>query len=210
MHILISIKHRLTKSEFLILKQVIKLDFKMIFSRATEYAVQAMLYLAKTHQSDSTKRVLTKEISESHNIPYFFLAKIIQDLSKGNLITSMKGPNGGLSLAEPPSEITLFDVLNAVDSTRYLDQCVIGFPKCKEDTPCPLHYEWKRIKFEVFELLKNKTLSSLTVDAIFIDGRLMIPPTIEGLLMSPNDLTFAQPRASVSAKNAPTNKRTIK
>lgn len=146
----------------------------MIFSRASEYAIQAMLYLAKAAPGSFLQ---TREVAEKNDIPYYFLAKIVQDLARANLLSSSKGPNGGISLARPPAEIAIIDIIAAVDSTQYLSRCVIGFPECKPETPCPLHYEWQRIKENIFRVIEDKTLQDLVADATFQNGRLIVPLT---------------------------------
>lgn len=152
----------------------------MIFSRAAEYAIQAMLYLAKSGKSKGDANhsyVQTKEIADSHDIPYYFLAKIVQDLARAELISSSKGPAGGITLTRKPNEITILNIIAAVDSTKYLSRCVIGFPDCAPETPCPLHYDWQEIKEKIFGVIEDKTLEDLVAGASFINGRLMVPLT---------------------------------
>jgi len=150
----------------------------MIFSRAAEYAIQAMLYLAKWHETHPEERYLqTREIAEAQEIPYYFLAKIVQDLTRFELLTSAKGPQGGIALARSPEEIRILDIIAAVDSTQYLSRCVIGYPECTPETPCPLHYDWQKIKTQIFHIIEHVTLADLIKDAQFQNGRLVAPLT---------------------------------
>jgi Rrf2 family protein len=159
----------------------------MIFSRASEYAIQAMLYLAKRwlDETKSAKKsetnrarhgfIQTKEIADAHGMPYYFLAKLVQDLTRAGLVASTKGPGGGIRLARDPREITVLDVARSVDNLQYVTDCVIGYEKCSPDHPCPLHYEWEKIRQRIFDVIRDRTLADLVANATFEDGRLMAP-----------------------------------
>ncbi len=146
----------------------------MIFSRASEYAIQAMLYLAKRELMDGKKLIQTREIAESHAIPYHFLAKIVQDLAKADLIVSLKGPSGGIGLAHDSKEISVLEIVRSVDNIQYVTDCVVGYEKCSADSPCPLHFEWEKIRNVIFNLIREKTLRELVEDTEFSNGRLLV------------------------------------
>lgn len=146
----------------------------MIFSRASEYAIQAMLYLSKRRSTDGLKLVQTKEIADAHDIPYHFLAKIVQDLAKANLVVSSKGPSGGVGIAHDAKEITVLEVVKAVDNIQYVTDCVVGYEKCNAETPCPLHHEWEKIRQTIFKLIKEKNLADLIQNTQFSNGRLLV------------------------------------
>ncbi len=154
----------------------------MIFSRASEYAIQAMLYLAKREMMDGKKLIQTREIAESHTIPYHFLAKIVQDLAKADLIVSLKGPSGGIGLAHDSKEISVLEIVRSVDNIQYVTDCVVGYEKCSSESPCPLHYEWEKIRNVIFNLIREKTLRELVENTEFANGRLLVssPQTTEG------------------------------
>ncbi|MCX7930011.1 MAG: Rrf2 family transcriptional regulator [Chlorobi bacterium] len=158
----------------------------MIFSRASEYAIQALLYLAKRWLEETKTKtnsihqrrhsyIQTKEIAEAHSMPYYFLAKLVQDLTRAGLISSTKGPGGGIRLARDPRDITILDVARSVDNLQYVTDCVIGYEKCSPESPCPLHYEWEKIRQRIFEIIRDKTLAELVENATFVNGRLMAP-----------------------------------
>ncbi|MFM7774083.1 MAG: RrF2 family transcriptional regulator [Candidatus Kapaibacterium sp.] len=145
----------------------------MIFSRASEYAIQAMLYLAKRTVSEGKKVVQTREIADAHGIPYHFLAKIVQDLAKADLIISLKGPNGGIGLAHSASNITVLEIVRSVDNIQYVTDCVVGYDKCNSENPCPLHHDWEKIREIIFNLIREKKLADLIDDTEFVNGRLL-------------------------------------
>lgn len=130
----------------------------MVLSRACEYAIQAVLYLAR-EKSDSY--VSIKEIAEKTNISFHFLGKILQKLTQQEILNSYKGPNGGVILAKPAKEITLWDVVAAIDGVDLCTKCVVGFPRCDEQHHCDLHYRWVQIRQDICDMLSEKSIADL-------------------------------------------------
>lgn len=122
-----------------------------------------MLYIAMHSTKD--KNVGLIEIAENQEIPRHFLSKILQQLVKAGLLESMKGPNGGFKLSKKPNKITLLHIIKAIDGLEVFTQCGIGFKKCSDDHPCPIHHDFKVVRDKVHELFKKKTLDELVQDA---------------------------------------------
>lgn len=141
------------KSEIIIIENLI-----MILSRACEYAMQAVLYLAR-QQRDSY--ISIKEIAEKNDISFHFLVKILQKLTQQGILNSYKGPRGGVSLAKPAREITPWDIVAAIDGVDFCQKCVVGFPECDEHHPCDLHYKWAKIRQEICDMLSEKSIAEL-------------------------------------------------
>ncbi|HAL57185.1 MAG TPA: transcriptional regulator [Bacteroidetes bacterium] len=131
----------------------------LIFSKSCEYALQAILYLARQPQGEPA---LLREISDSLNIPHHFLNKVLQTLTRDEIVASFKGSNGGFALGRSPKEITLSDIVRAVDGESFLDHCVLGFPACGDKNPCPVHPQWKRAKVVIQDMIHRKTLFELS------------------------------------------------
>ena len=130
----------------------------VLFSRQCEYALQAVTYLALMPEGDRTSiRELTKKIE----IPYHFLAKILQDLTYKGLLISQKGPTGGFALAKSPKDITLFDVVEAIDGEAFVTQCVMGFPECTGKNPCAVHSKWGELRESLRLTLVNKSVAQM-------------------------------------------------
>jgi Rrf2 family protein len=110
-----------------------------MLSRACEYGLQSTIYLAKKPEREYT---LIREISKGLSIPHHFLSKIMQTLVKKGLLVSHKGPKGGLALSKKPSEITMMDVVTAIDGTDFVTRCIMGLKNCDENSKCPLHVAW--------------------------------------------------------------------
>ncbi|MEB3195994.1 MAG: Rrf2 family transcriptional regulator [Candidatus Sericytochromatia bacterium] len=91
-----------------------------MITRATEYACLAMLYLAKQPQGET---VNTADVAREERIPPSFLAKVINQLSKAGLLTSRRGPSGGLELARDAQAITLKQVVEAIEGELAVNLC---------------------------------------------------------------------------------------
>ena len=102
-----------------------------------------------------------KELTAKMKIPYHFLAKILQDLTHKGLLVSQKGPTGGFALARAPKEITLFDIVEAIDGTSFSTECILGFPECSGKNPCSVHEKWGSSRQELRTLLISKTVAQM-------------------------------------------------
>ena len=139
-----------------------------MFSTSCQYGLQGMLYIAI--HSSKEKNVGLIEIAENQEIPRHFLSKILQQLVKAGLLESMKGPNGGFKLSKKPGKITLLHIIKAIDGLEVFTQCGIGFKKCSDDHPCPIHHDFKIVRDKVYELFKKKTLKELVYEAEHGEG----------------------------------------
>jgi Rrf2 family iron-sulfur cluster assembly transcriptional regulator len=130
----------------------------VVFSRSCEYALQAILYLSRQPENEPA---LLRDISERLNIPHHFLSKVLQALTRTDVVVSYKGANGGFALGRSPKEITLGDIVKAIDGEAFLNHCVLGFPGCGDDNPCPVHPQWKKAKQIIHDMLHKKTVYDL-------------------------------------------------
>jgi Rrf2 family iron-sulfur cluster assembly transcriptional regulator len=130
----------------------------VIFSKKCEYGMQAVLFLA----AQKTGTVVSAgKISKILKIPREFISKILQSLRDSGIIRSTKGKSGGFFLAKPASQIKLIDIVEAIDGLDMFNSCVLGFPECTPDTPCPVHDSWGILRTKAFEMLSNETLDKL-------------------------------------------------
>ncbi len=127
----------------------------IFFSRQCEYAIQSVIYLAQKKEGQLTT---IKEISSHLKIPFHFLGKIFQKLTRKRLLRSTKGVSGGFCLAKPASEIVLMDIILAVDGPDIMNLCVLGYKECSKTEPCPMHGEWKETKETFFASLNKKNI----------------------------------------------------
>jgi len=144
----------------------------MIYSSACEYAIRAATHLALRYDEELVK---VREISESEEIPAPFLASVLQRLVMAGILRSARGPTGGYSLSRPPSEISLYDIREAVDGTADLEGCGVGLGRCSDDMPCPLHDTWKPVRTRIREYLKQTDLAQVA-DALAAKRALIRSP----------------------------------
>ncbi|OGO65390.1 MAG: hypothetical protein A2030_09335 [Chloroflexi bacterium RBG_19FT_COMBO_50_10] len=111
----------------------------MQITRQADYAVRAMVYLAQLGQD---QRAATGQIAKEKSIPPSFLAKIVSQLSVAGLLQTSRGARGGVSLAKHPEEISLLDVVEAIDGPILLNDCVGETSTCILDDNCPLKPVW--------------------------------------------------------------------
>lgn len=142
----------------------------MLFSKACEYGIRAMLFLAS---QENDKPVRVREIAETLKIPIPFLSKIVHSLSRNQLIHSQKGPGGGVTLAKAPSEITLLQVVEVIDGLNLFQACALGIPHCSDDFPCPLHEQWRTLRTEIQEMLTHRTLDQI-IDQLHTRGWILV------------------------------------
>jgi len=127
----------------------------IIFSRQCEYALQAVLYLALKPQGEM---ISIRELTNKLEIPYHFVAKILQDLTRKKLLTSHKGPSGGFALGMPAKDITIYKIIEAIDGDSFLHNCILGFPNCANDKPCAVHDQWSDIRDRINKMLITKNI----------------------------------------------------
>jgi Rrf2 family iron-sulfur cluster assembly transcriptional regulator len=130
----------------------------LIFSRQCEYALQAVLYLALRPEGEMKS---IRDLAKKLGIPYHFLGKIMQDLTRKKLMVSLKGPTGGFALAVPAREVTLYQIVDAIDGPGFMRNCVLGFPECSETNHCSVHAVWGKVRDEVYQMLISRNIAEL-------------------------------------------------
>lgn len=136
----------------------------VIFSKKCEYGLQAVLYLSTLDEYNNMASA--EEISKKLNIPKEFVSKILQTLALKKIVASKKGNSGGFYLDRPPSEIKLIEIVEAIDGLALFNNCVLGFPDCSPDKPCPVHKKWGKLRKEAYEMLTNETLEQFKKKAV--------------------------------------------
>jgi len=124
----------------------------MQITRQADYALRAMLYLAKL---EPTQRAATSQIAEEQHIPPSFLAKIISQLSIAGLIHTSRGARGGVSLARTPEEISILEVVEAIDGPIALNECTDNPSACQFGEDCPLRPLWCDTQAELVKRLRK-------------------------------------------------------
>ena len=134
----------------------------MQITRQADYAVRAVLHLSRL---GNTQRASTSSVADEQHIPPSFLAKIISQLSIAGLLHTSRGARGGVTLAREPKDITLLEVIEAIDGPIQLNECAGENSTCTFDHECPLRPVWcdaqedlvKRLRGTNFEMLMSQS-----------------------------------------------------
>lgn len=130
----------------------------MIYSRSAEYAIRAFVYLAQVPEG---KYAMVKNIAEESEIPTHFLAKILQQLARKGFLRSSKGPTGGFALRKSPDDITLLEIVDAIDGLAEYERCPSGMTECNDEAPCGMHESWKELRSRIIGYLEGTTISDV-------------------------------------------------
>lgn len=149
-----------------------------MFSKATEYALRATIYIAQYGTEDN--KIGLAEISKAIESPPSFTAKILQALRKDNrIIRSVSGPNGGFYMSESAGKLPIRVILEAMGEGNLLDKCVLGLSQCSEAQPCPMHFQYKQVKAKLIKLFETKTIQRLADEVkkgkVFINNEDRLP-----------------------------------
>lgn len=130
-----------------------------MFSQTVEYALRAAVYLASSEEEVSP----VDAIASKTRVPPSYLSKVLQNLHKASLLHSKRGVQGGYSLARSPSELTILDVVNAVEPIQRIHTCPLDL-EAHGAVLCPLHRRLDAALAEVENAFANTTLQELLDD----------------------------------------------
>lgn len=136
-----------------------KTKLKMILSKTVGYALRALIYLV-SYQKEK-KPIGIKEIAEGLEVPRPYLSKIMQELSKRDVIGSLKGPNGGFLTNENTLQTNILKIVEILDGLGSFQSCILGLNKCDNANPCPVHDELIVHRESLLETLRNKKIIDL-------------------------------------------------
>ena len=130
-----------------------------MLGKTTEYAIRSLVYIFIRNQEG--KRPGFKEISKKIDSPEQFTAKILQNLARAELISSMKGRGGGFFFDQPATLLTIFEVIRVIEGEKFFFKCGFGLNQCDGENPCPLHDDYLPAREGFFQLVKKETIQSL-------------------------------------------------
>lgn len=128
----------------------------MQITRQADYALRAMVYLANM---EPTQRAATSQIAEVQHIPPSFLAKIVSQLSIAGLIHTSRGARGGVSLSRSPEEISVLEVVEAIDGPIALNECTGSESSCIFGEDCLIRPIWCDAQSELVDRLRTTTFA---------------------------------------------------
>jgi Rrf2 family protein len=132
-------------------------EVRMQITRQADYAVRAVLHLARNGE----QRIATNVIADEQHIPPSFLAKIVSQLSIAGLLHTSRGARGGVTLAREPKEISLLEVIEAIDGPIQLNECVGENGTCSFDDTCPLRPVWRDAHEDLVRRLKGTNFAEM-------------------------------------------------
>ncbi|MDT8419168.1 MAG: Rrf2 family transcriptional regulator [Desulfuromonadales bacterium] len=130
----------------------------MVITRATEYAIRTIIYLAKHPKGDI---VLKKDICRTQEVTPAFLTKILQPLIKAGIVSSQRGVGGGFLLNRDAGEITLLDILEAEEGPLKLNHCLVEKGLCQRDALCSAHVVWEEAQKSMITVLRRHNIAEL-------------------------------------------------
>jgi len=149
-----------------------------MLSRASKYAILSTLFLAEHSSVD--KKISVKVIAGSIDVPSPFLAKLFQQLVRGKIISSTKGPNGGFFLTEKNRKKNVLDIIENIDGLNKFNDCFLGLNECDGKNPCPVHFIVEPFKNSLLGKFRDKTIHEFSQE-ISENGRVL---TLKGLDLS--------------------------
>ena len=130
-----------------------------MFSQTVEYALRAMIHLAARSPNSST----TDEIARVTRVPKPYLSKVIQGLSRAGLVVSRRGIRGGICLVKLPEDLTLLEVVEAVEPIGRISTCPLGL-EAHGTNLCPLHRRLDNALAQVEEAFRKTTLAEILAE----------------------------------------------
>ncbi len=130
----------------------------LIFSRTCELAFQATIFFSTREECSVFN---ASEIAKKLEVPKEYMSKVLQILTKLEVIGSKKGKNGGFFLNKNKLNLKLIDIVREVDGLEVFEKCLLGYPNCGVTDHCPVHDTWGKIRNEIYQLLENTTLNQL-------------------------------------------------
>ena len=127
-----------------------------MFSKTVEYALRAVVHLAQ--ESPQAKK--TSDIATATKVPSAYLPKILQSLRSAGVVNLQRGVGGGVSLAKSPEDLTILDVVNAVEPIERITTCPLGL-KSHGTHLCALHKQMDNVIEQMETAFANMTVAKL-------------------------------------------------
>jgi len=130
-----------------------------MLTKSTEYAIRALVYIQLRNNLNQRPGVF--EVANEIEAPAAFTAKILQTLTKHELIGSMKGRGGGFFFTDQKKTLSLFKVISIMEGNSVFTRCGFGLSQCSDSNPCPLHHRYAAIRDGYLQIAQTETIQSL-------------------------------------------------
>lgn len=131
-------------------------------TKKADYGLIALKFLAEHPEKQA---ISAKDVAEAYGIPAQLLAKVLQQLTKGNLLRSHAGMNGGYALAREASSISAYEVILAIDGPFFITSCTKGSKGCELTTSCTIKEPLARVNETIAGVLKSISIQDLAEPA---------------------------------------------
>jgi len=132
-------------------------------NKRADYAVRIILALSKRPFGT---RIAAKYIQEEMAIPQAFLRRIVADLARSGLIRTYLGPHGGLQLSRPAEEISMYDIIEAIEGSISLTTCLTDDDDCPLEPECSVRGSWERLQSLMIAEMKNTSMAELAAEQV--------------------------------------------
>ncbi|MFP8487733.1 RrF2 family transcriptional regulator [Gracilimonas sp. Q87] len=129
-----------------------------LISQGSQYAISAIIAISKQSGDGA---VSASSLSKSLNCPTAYLSQVLAKLKEPGILKSQRGLNGGVYLAKPIDQITMMDVISAIDGTEFFDKCFMGIEGCGHVEPCPFHEFWSAERKKIENWLRKTTFAQV-------------------------------------------------
>lgn len=134
-----------------------------LYSKSCEHVVRVIEYMVSARTQDV---FLAKKICTKLKIPEFYTRKGLQTLSRLGVLKSIKGPGGGYQISDDAGQLSVLEIIQAVDGKNTYNHCVMGISKCNNNNPCAIHDVWADAKKVILGTLASVSLRDLNAGTL--------------------------------------------
>jgi Rrf2 family protein len=127
------------------------------FQKTTEYAIRVMVFLS----NNKNDLYSTNRLHQILNIPYKYLGRLMHTLTKAGFLEVTMGKQGGYRIRQDRATIYLHEIVDAIEGLENYNRCVLGFPECADENPCPLHQFWLKQQEGLKKMVYKVSLKDL-------------------------------------------------
>ncbi len=146
---------------------------KILPTRRSDYGIRALVWMARAEDRSTT----AAQIADEMEIPKGFLHQVLLGLRRAGIVASRTGRTGGYRLAKPAAEISVLEVMEALEGPIENGECAMKGGPCHWDDVCPMHWVWSSARNALVEKLKDASLADIAeADAALLTGQIPVPP----------------------------------
>ena len=133
----------------------------LLYSKTCQDALRTMERIAAAEERYPGVWVRQEDLARKTALAPASLAQVVHRLRKAGLLSARRGPSGGVGLARSAREITVSEVVHAIDGVGLAGRCILGFEPCTDQSPCPAHPVWAEVRLRLERELEDKSLFDL-------------------------------------------------